>query len=202
MNLYLADNQLEAVPHIPDSVRILHLQVGTSDTLYPPITVQVVHGCWRKRIKWDESIPAETPSFFPEQQHHGGQRRHFLPVQWHLLPATQPQRGAHGRQPRGAVQVPRQLHLHEGTADRTVSLRRNKLYCRPFLADGAVWENWGFWIVFGCWSHGGDTKKVSIFLHQQTYKRFVTWSGRSETIHWTEGVELSLPPFFFSVLPI
>lgn len=26
-NLYLADNQLEAVPFIPDSVRILHLQV-------------------------------------------------------------------------------------------------------------------------------------------------------------------------------
>lgn len=27
VNLFLADNQLEAVPFIPDSVRILHLQV-------------------------------------------------------------------------------------------------------------------------------------------------------------------------------
>lgn len=27
INLFLADNQLEAVPHIPDNVRILHLQV-------------------------------------------------------------------------------------------------------------------------------------------------------------------------------
>lgn len=28
VNLYLSDNMLEAVPYIPESVRILHLQVS------------------------------------------------------------------------------------------------------------------------------------------------------------------------------
>lgn len=44
-----------------------------------------------------------------------------------------------------------------------------------------------FWIL-GHWSHGGG-KGVNV-LFQQTFKQLVTLSGRNETNHWTDGVEL------------
>lgn len=42
--------------------------------------------------------------------------------------------------------------------------------------------------ILGHWSHGGG-KGVNV-LFQQTFKQLVTLSGRNETNHWTDSVEL------------
>lgn len=59
-------------------------------------------------------------------------------------------------------------------------------------------QRWGgntvsFWIF-------GALVLWLMFLLQQTYKQLVTLSGRNETIHWTEGVELKELFYSSSVL--
>lgn len=65
------------------------------------------------------------------------------------------------------------------------------------LLGGKPWSSgfWGAGPVVGV--------KLPMFLLQQTYKQLVTLSGRNETSHWTEGVELKeflycgLPQFYW-----